>query len=59
MDCFINKKVLVTGHSGFKGTWLCAWLKQLGAEIIGMSHPFGVLFRRHIGVFIPLLRQVW
>ncbi|MDA0848655.1 MAG: CDP-glucose 4,6-dehydratase [Verrucomicrobia bacterium] len=37
MDCFKNKKVLVTGHTGFKGSWLCAWLKQLGAEIIGMS----------------------
>jgi len=37
MNCFKNKKVLVTGHTGFKGSWLCAWLKQLGAEIIGMS----------------------
>jgi CDP-glucose 4,6-dehydratase len=37
MDCFKNKKVLVTGHTGFKGSWLCAWLKQLGAEITGMS----------------------
>lgn len=32
-----NKKVLVTGHTGFKGAWLCLWLKQLGAEVIGYS----------------------
>lgn len=32
-----NKKVLVTGHTGFKGSWLSLWLKMLGAEIIGYS----------------------
>ena len=32
-----NKKVLVTGHTGFKGSWLTAWLLQLGADIIGVS----------------------
>lgn len=32
-----NKKVLVTGHTGFKGSWLTIWLKQLGAEVIGIS----------------------
>jgi CDP-glucose 4,6-dehydratase len=30
-------KVLVTGHTGFKGSWLCLWLKQLGAEVLGYS----------------------
>ena len=34
---FDNKKVLVTGHTGFKGSWLCTWLSYLGAEVIGMS----------------------
>ncbi len=34
---FQNKKVLVTGHTGFKGSWLCVWLKELGAEVIGYS----------------------
>jgi len=28
---------LVTGHTGFKGSWLTAWLKQLGANVIGLS----------------------
>lgn len=32
-----NKAVLVTGHTGFKGSWLCLWLKQLGANVIGLS----------------------
>ena len=32
-----GKKVLVTGHSGFKGSWLCIWLHELGAEIVGIS----------------------
>lgn len=34
-----DKRVLVTGHTGFKGGWLTLWLKQLGAEITGMALP--------------------
>lgn len=32
-----GKKVFVTGHTGFKGSWLCLWLQQLGAEVMGFS----------------------
>ena len=32
-----NKKVLVTGHTGFKGSWLTTWLINLGAEVVGIS----------------------
>jgi len=32
-----GKKVLVTGHTGFKGGWLSLWLQQLGAEVVGLS----------------------
>jgi CDP-glucose 4,6-dehydratase len=32
-----NKCVLVTGHTGFKGSWLAIWLKELGANVIGYS----------------------
>lgn len=32
-----NKKVLITGHTGFKGAWLTAWLKMMGSEICGIS----------------------
>ena len=34
---FKNKKVLITGHTGFKGAWLSAWLSLFGARIIGIS----------------------
>lgn len=34
-----GKKVMVTGHTGFKGTWLCMWLKSLGAEVTGFALP--------------------
>ncbi|MCD0471061.1 CDP-glucose 4,6-dehydratase [Flavobacterium sp. JAS] len=36
-DIYRNKKVLVTGHTGFKGTWLTTWLLNLGAEVAGYS----------------------
>jgi CDP-glucose 4,6-dehydratase len=32
-----GKKVLITGHTGFKGSWLSLWLQQLGAEVIGYA----------------------
>ena len=34
-----NKRVLITGHTGFKGSWLSLWLASLGAEIVGYSLP--------------------
>ena len=45
IDIFNNfykgKRVLVTGHTGFKGSWLSIWLHELGAEVVGISKdPF-------------------
>ncbi len=34
-----GRRVVVTGHTGFKGGWTCLWLKQLGAEIVGVALP--------------------
>ena len=34
-----GKRVLVTGHTGFKGAWLCEWLLGLGAEVCGLALP--------------------
>ena len=34
---FKNKTIIVTGHTGFKGSWLCLWLISLGARVIGIS----------------------
>ena len=35
---FNNKKIIITGHTGFKGSWLTYWLAQHGAKIIGISN---------------------
>lgn len=36
-NAFKNKTVLITGHTGFKGTWLSIWLESLGAKVVGIS----------------------
>ena len=36
-DFWLNKKVLITGHTGFKGSWLLVWLNMLGADVYGLS----------------------
>ena len=36
---FAHRRVLVTGHSGFKGSWLCEWLLNLGAQVTGLGLP--------------------
>ena len=37
LDFYKGKKVLVTGHTGFKGSWLCKILVNLGADVTGYS----------------------
>lgn len=40
-DFYKGKKVLVTGHTGFKGSWLSIWLQELGADVVGVGlEPF-------------------
>lgn len=36
-EVYSQRRVLVTGHTGFKGSWLCTWLLQLGAKVAGFS----------------------
>ena len=36
-NVYENKKVLITGHTGFKGSWLTVWLLKLGADVVGVS----------------------
>jgi CDP-glucose 4,6-dehydratase len=36
-NVYRGKRVLVTGHTGFKGSWLCEWLLSLGAEVTGFA----------------------
>jgi len=47
LDRYAGRQVLVTGHSGFKGSWLSLWLNQLGAKVAGFSlapHPSPSLY---------------
>ena len=37
-NIYQKKKILLTGHTGFKGTWLTKWLLNLGAEVVGISN---------------------
>ena len=36
-NVYHNRRVLITGHTGFKGSWLALWLQQLGATVVGLS----------------------
>ena len=36
-DIYKGKKIIITGHTGFKGTWLSTWLISLGADVVGIS----------------------
>ncbi len=36
-NIYKNKKILLTGHTGFKGSWMAIWLKELGADVYGYS----------------------
>ena len=45
---FFKKKILITGHTGFKGSWLLAWLQSIGADVTGIAlepptNPFYIL----------------
>ena len=37
LKIYKNKKILITGHTGFKGSWLSFWLNSLGAKVYGIS----------------------
>ena len=36
-NIFKSKKVIITGHTGFKGSWASIWLNELGADVVGVS----------------------
>jgi nucleoside-diphosphate-sugar epimerase len=39
LQAYSGRRVFVTGHTGFKGAWLCAWLHKLGAHMTGYALP--------------------
>ena len=38
-EAYAGKRVLITGHTGFKGTWMSVWLATLGAKVFGLALP--------------------
>jgi CDP-glucose 4,6-dehydratase len=38
-DAYRGRRVVVTGHTGFKGSWLAVWLQALGARVTGLAQP--------------------
>jgi CDP-glucose 4,6-dehydratase len=68
-DCYGGRRVLVTGDTGFKGSWLSLWLHDLGARVTGMALPpstdpshFRLLamdkFIRHVDVDVRNMDEV-
>jgi CDP-glucose 4,6-dehydratase len=46
-NIYANKKVLITGNTGFKGSWLATWLIKLGAEVYGFSDSIPTIPSMH------------
>ena len=59
LSFYKGKKVIVTGHTGFKGSWMCCVLVNVGAEVIGYSEVyFCKLFKQNFGKsFIVYLNE--
>ena len=36
-NCYEGRRVFITGHTGFKGSWLAAWLSRMGATVCGFA----------------------
>ena len=50
LQTFKNKKALVTGHTGFKGSWLSAWLHLLEVDVYGISLEYSPSCPSHFDV---------
>ena len=50
-DFFKDKRVLITGHTGFKGAWLSLWLSHLGAKVTGAA--LAPLYTNGLYQFLP------
>lgn len=59
-DVFLNKSVLVTGNTGFKGSWLTAWLLKRGARVVGLSQSVPTTPSHYAAIDLESrIHQVW
>ena len=56
-EFYKGKKVLITGHTGFKGTWLTRILVNAGAKVIGFSKDMSEFFEKVKILFKHFLRS--
>jgi len=56
-NTYEQRPVLVTGHTGFKGSWLCAWLDKLGAKTVGFSDRQRTDPWHHELLKLPIINQ--
>jgi CDP-glucose 4,6-dehydratase len=56
-EIYKNKTVLVTGNTGFKGSWLCIWLTRLGAKVVGISDDLVSTPSNYLASSVPDLVQ--
>lgn len=54
---FRGRRVLLTGHTGFKGSWLALWLHELGAQVTGMALPDDQPHRHWDALALPMADQ--
>ena len=50
-----DKVILLTGHTGFKGSWLALWLHQLGAKVIGLSKDIPTHPSHWVSLNLPII----
>ena len=57
---YAGRRVLVTGHTGFKGSWLVLWLRSLGAQVVGLAldtHAAVLDFLGNVPVYYPIVLE--
>ena len=58
-NAYRNKTIFLTGHTGFKGSWLAYWLRQLGANVVGYSLPAPTVPSHHDLLAFGRKRKRW